>query len=55
MIYYLIYNHNEKCFVSNLVCGTRTEANKFCDLLEKEHGGIFTAIKFVDGVQITTI
>lgn len=52
MTYFLIFNDTENCFVSNIVCSTRIEANKWCDVLESNYGGIFIPVKFVDGVQV---
>ena len=55
MKYYLVYDVANDSFISNVVCGTRTMANKWCDMLEKSRGTEFLPVMFVDGVQVTRV
>lgn len=51
MVTFLIYDDTNKCFIDNIVCANRVEANKWCDTLETLRGGIFIPVKFIDGIM----
>ena len=55
MQYFKIYDVANNGFLDNIVCGDRVTANKWCDLLEQSRNTEFVPVRFVNGVQVTTV
>lgn len=52
---FLIYDDAREAFISNMACGDRVTANKWCDFLTEKRGTLFIPVRFVNGKQVTSI